>query len=881
MIQAAKSIEELYEEAKEFDLLITNDAPLNTALNRMPTKPRLGLFASTSRLLGSKYGEILFEEDLLPFSDLVLRLQKESSLSLRETVFYLKRIQSLWEQSGDLKTLGPHLSAKEKEIVSLLEHLPSYRLCMQNMDLSFLDKKEIVVIGKEFFSELDKRVLTLPYTELSPFKEGEHKLETLYLFASKQEIVKQVLSMITRENQDLVAIVLHVESEYLPLLRAGLASRGIGVLEKNTLFENLSVREYFSLLELVYSFHQVRTKELIPIGNVFGLNLDSAYEESFFQEYANVDKKAGMLLKLLTSFREKTFGELFHIFEQAGQSLPKEFGELLHKLGVFNLRITKKNVQDAKFFIENCEEEYESSKQGVVFIDAKNSTYINRDLIFYLGMDESWTRSTDKLLFQDTEGEFERNLLRFEILLQQGKERFFFLPKMNGARQTSPPYYFSFLFGQSVESYSKDFFDICEVVSYQEEKIEEKKFFSSETQSLPSKESISASSLNSFSQCPKKYSYSRLLTLSDKEALRKGKLIHAFAEFYGEHSSFVRSVGIESCVELMLSELKLLSHPFQTSLLKKQFSIACQSIVEFLDSLELEKNLPFPQGEAPRKKEENIFARHFGKKLENSHTEFSFKDSELGIHGVIDLIVGSTALVDYKTGKKKKTVREIVKNASVSSLSSQADFQVLAYLSFFHKFSPEKELDFLYYFPLSSQYERIMRKEDIDDLLRVRYIPCSFLEYLQSDEFLNYFRETSSQRIVEILDILSGLSYFEEKKIPPELLKDSEKLADILFYDFYEHLSSLGFKKTKANAEYALRFLRQLFGIKTAKRNKQKEVFFFREDLEEFHLYLARCLEEIHEGEKSTFPFRPAQREETCKECEFRRLCLKTLEVKK
>ena len=48
-MKTAKTIEELYKEAKEFDVVITVDAALATALNARVDEPRLNGFAYTAK----------------------------------------------------------------------------------------------------------------------------------------------------------------------------------------------------------------------------------------------------------------------------------------------------------------------------------------------------------------------------------------------------------------------------------------------------------------------------------------------------------------------------------------------------------------------------------------------------------------------------------------------------------------------------------------------------------------------------------------------------------------------------------------------------------------------------------------------------------------
>ena len=46
-MERAKSIDELYDEVKDYDLVITNDAALASALNARIDRPIVGFFAMT------------------------------------------------------------------------------------------------------------------------------------------------------------------------------------------------------------------------------------------------------------------------------------------------------------------------------------------------------------------------------------------------------------------------------------------------------------------------------------------------------------------------------------------------------------------------------------------------------------------------------------------------------------------------------------------------------------------------------------------------------------------------------------------------------------------------------------------------------------------
>jgi hypothetical protein len=52
-MEAVKTIDALYEEVRDYDIVLCNDAPLTTALNNRVDKPMLGHFAVTPRQLAA------------------------------------------------------------------------------------------------------------------------------------------------------------------------------------------------------------------------------------------------------------------------------------------------------------------------------------------------------------------------------------------------------------------------------------------------------------------------------------------------------------------------------------------------------------------------------------------------------------------------------------------------------------------------------------------------------------------------------------------------------------------------------------------------------------------------------------------------------------
>ncbi|MBQ6548082.1 MAG: hypothetical protein IJL79_03965, partial [Candidatus Methanomethylophilaceae archaeon] len=79
----AKSIDELYEEVRDYDLVICNDAPLALALNNRLDKPRVGVFAITPRQLASDLSIDILGVPTLSDIEVVRRISKNLGYPMR------------------------------------------------------------------------------------------------------------------------------------------------------------------------------------------------------------------------------------------------------------------------------------------------------------------------------------------------------------------------------------------------------------------------------------------------------------------------------------------------------------------------------------------------------------------------------------------------------------------------------------------------------------------------------------------------------------------------------------------------------------------------------------------------------------------------------
>lgn len=877
MIQKAKSIDEIYEQVKNFDLVITNDAPLNTALNKLINKPMLGSFAQTARLLGSKYCNYLFEQDQLNSTQLILKIKNNFSLSLKEASFYVSNILNIWQHTGNLEEIKQYVTKQESKIIDFIKTQSTYQIAMEKMNLNFTKKDRIATINQDIFSNLDKKVLTKQHQDIETLTSDAHEIEPINIFDSKEDIIKTITNLITNENQNSIAIVLNTQSDYLPLIKAKLINKNIQISETQYLQTNFQVREFLSIIEIFFTMHNIYTKDIIPIANLLNIDVNSKKENYLFEELIKVDQSAKNLSQIIEKFSKLTYSQLQTTLEQYNIILPEEFKKILQDLEINKKEINQANFQELKYFIETQEIEIEKNKSGVLLVDCKNSTFIDKDIIFYVGMDSSWFKNISDQKYIQKQEELDKNLKQFQILIQQGTQRIFFIPKNTSGELTSPPIYFNILFNAKIDSYYNEFFQVKEIKSSQSQN-QTQKTNKPNNKSPKIIKTISNSALKTFTQCPKKYSYSKLINTADKDFFLKGELIHSFAEFYFNYPELVKSKQLEEFVEIIISQLKPLSNPQKNHILQVQIKYACESIIEFLDNIKdiTQDNLDLQSlNQISKKNQENVFALHYKKELVKKNAELSFKDEELKLNGIIDLAVNNSLIVDYKSGKKKST-GDIINNSNIENQITNIDFQPLVYLSLFRKINENQnqKLEFWYSFPTINTYKKIMQKELEENIIKVHYIP-NFKEFFFSKEFEEYFQKVLTSKEEPIFTKYESRLALKDYNFNQDITPDENLKNEFVQY----HLQK-GLKETQGNIKLCVSILEKFFKFKTREKisNKNpKEVFYFKEDLDNFENFVSKKVDELNNAYKTEFKFDPIEQEQTCNNCDFKKMCIKEI----
>ena len=884
MLTKVKSINELFTEAKDFDLVITSDAPLATALNKLVEKPRLGYLAMTPKQIAAKFAQLYYEKLYEKF-DVVLRLSRITNKPVKLIHHSVEKIYEIWMYNAKLEFTEQFLSNEELSLIKHLKEIETIETAMENFNEEFYGDKSIAVIGEELFSLLDLEVLPkrgAPAKKIEIFKEGEFKIDKTYIFPSAEQLVNNILKLINSENADQTAIVLDSRSDHLEILKARFKDAGIKIEIKNYLSDEMSVRNIISLIELSFRVNELKVGEFLPLAVEFQIPVDIKYRHydlSNFMKQINNDKKLEKLYDFSRNIVNLDYKNLLkELKTDFNFDINKEFTELLELLEYNESKITESNLIDLKYFLKEFNIEINSEKSGVLFVNAQNSAFIDRQIIFYLGLDNTWMTLFPDKEYLNKEEEESKNLKRFQILIQQGKKRFYFVQNIIDYKEVLPCYYFMTLSGIDTESFLNDYFN---PVRFQIERSSNEYKGNKRKSAGQKKEVLSAlspSSLNKYFKCPKLYSINKLLPDEDLPVFKKGTLLHEFAELYFHHPEFTND-KFQKVLELMVKKMSVFLNNNNEEYIKSGLKIGMDSIKKFIDERSIKKSLlPFP-----KEADKNELMADLKKDRIYSNTENWLTDKDIThITGKIDLQYENN-IIDYKSSNERRTESKVTLQSNLDYInlneSDDFDFQAISYIT--SKSREFREVNFIYNYILNNYKYQIDEKQKEDkNLTHIKYIPLTFNEYIYSEKAFDIIKSDKiGEKLLGILGYenykhvldnlnLSSNEYFDKEILNNKIIEVTNSVISDLGMSF----NSFGNKKQETFNENLRKTLsRYIYNFRTG---AGETGMLYKDDVEKFKGLVNNKLTEMNKYLNSSFPFEPVfGSREICRFCDYLNLC--------
>ncbi len=836
-IDKRKSIDQLYQEVKDFDLVLTLEPVLAEALVARLEKPVLGHFATTPRrLIYSEEGGEQFRQEVF------LKLVEEHGMSWRQASYILQNVLDCWQNTGSLEKIKKYerFDGEEFETVfNVLEETENPFKAMEDHEIG--TETDVAVIGLKDFNELDRKVLPEDYEEVELFTDEERELPEFKLFESSNQLIQSLKENVERVGPENTGIVVDPESPYQSLIESVFEAEETPFIDKTDLSEDNDLRTLINLVRIGLSRKNVRVKDVKPILEEMDYTVSKAEENMYINDTEGLEQ----FKEFLNVLQYLEFGEAVERYYSLTEKRLENVENLLNELNLLEETVSVEKVNDLEYFLDSFELTESETSEGVVIADPTNVSVIDRPVVFFIGMSSSWTRQVEQKPWLDREREEQKNLRGFTSLIQSGTQQIYMVQEMEMNQYITPCYHFN----QALNTDFSNFADLPHTRYAPETEPGgdgfEKKSTVIDTRKVTT---LSQSRLSSLALSPRLYYFEKLVSDAEDENIEKGNIFHDYAEFHINHPEFVESLEIQEILEVMIKHVKPYVEELELEKLETELKIGLQNIQEFLDSYEVEDRT-YEQYE--KHDGGNRFAEHYDKPVRSNITEMSFKDKELGAKGKVDLIMNKKHLVDYKSGRKYDA-KNIVEGSNVELYEDVdwPDFQAIMYLTYLRKHVPGEKLRFTFLNFLHNMEDRINGKGSLNDnKVTVTYYPESFEEKITDLEMYEHLLKNSGKtsyqrKLLTKLGCPEFRKFFKNHEIEKPFSKEEIKSSKTA-----EKFKELG-KEEVGDYKYVKKGCEQVLESLVEFRRSN----YFKEDLDRFEEFLEQKIEELNRYKKEGFP---------------------------
>jgi len=839
----AKPIADLYDEVAPYDLVVVPDAPLASALNRRLDRPHLGSFAVQPRRLAAGGREQA--EDRLAFLELV----DSTDLDWKRLAYAVGNILQCWEHTGELDAVLEYDAYVDDATRAAVDHVAtlettSSRLAAYRID----DDQDVAVVGYPQLTELERSILPDSYDHYSPFVDGAFDLPPFHAFESSAAIVETVVDAVDADRADDVAVVLDAGSEYSALVESAFETAEIPFYGGPGFADDPDNRAFVQYLRVLAGSPEVRVRDVRPILTRVGVDVGVEHDEKRLRAFSAVDdvgaddagaddagRDVSWLLERCQTAATTSFADTLATFERRADCALDAFREELAALGVLDDAVTSRSVDRLAFYLQSYEVPVDRENDGVLLADAKSAAYVDRPLVFFLGLDESWTHSAPQRPWVDRDAQYTRNVHGFQQLLQSGVEQYYLVQDARGGSPVTPCLYFEELLETSFERFT----DLDSAVHARRPSGRDVVGFEREPTDVEPEtaSTLSQSTLGTYVNSPRDHFFGRLVDGPDRDYFAEGNLFHDFAELAVTHPEFVDDDDVVAdAVDVMLDRTRGFARDVDEPTRRTRFRAGLETIVEFFDANPLEGDVVLSSTSGW---DTNAFAEYFDRPVDSPRTERWFENERLGVKGKIDLVHAPTRLLDHKSGRRKSP-REVVKAAALDPPSDRPNFQALLYLAHWRTEVPDERLEFAFFHFNEVLDDVVAGDVDLDDTLStVTYRPSTFPAYARSRSVFEDLRDDGAKNCQKTLSKAEYEDYaavFDAADVPETT--DSDELIDSAFGKaFVDRMQAVvgEYKYVRSGCEQAMRELARIRG-----RN------FFADDVDAFETFVQARLAELN-----------------------------------
>lgn len=688
-MRKAKGIDGLYSEVRDYDIVLTNDAPLATALNARVDTPRIGGFAYTPRAIAGMEAVPLMGTGLWGDLRIVSGIAAETGQDFKFVHGELENIRRIRRYTMDVERFL--YSAASRDIYRSFRAMPTPERLMGSYvadDSPFFKGRTVAVIGIEFFDDLDKHFIPSWHDEIDIFDDSEYSMDMVYEVGNDRQLADNAVDLIDTDNATDTAIVMDVSGPVADAVRAALYRKGIPFKNTMAVRDLSQIRDYLQFLSLSLSYGTVRVRHVRELFSAYGGYLSTRDDGHLLHGMTgSLSDRNRELAETMRDIRSLTFGQVSEAV--ADRRSRPQIRILTDDMGLTDSKVDGKSVDDLIYAVNNVsdlhhnEEIPEEEKRGVLLADCKRSVYVDRPAVIFLGLGPEWSPGMTGKEYIDREEEADLNMHRFTVLLQQGSSRVYAVNSMRGGRESRPcPIFDQMRDGSDGRREASGFGDVCGNVVrgtwYEADSRDPELRVITAADPSPSYDwRFSKSTYNAYSTCPRSYLFAEILASSDTDSTVFGSIVHEFAEFYLCYPDMVRRNGPGHYMEMIQERYAGLSCSQMREIDGSRIRVAMMNVMRFIDLLGIE-DVPLDR-ECSGRKHPNMFMEHEGCTMCSSMTEAQYRSRKDPLFGNFDLVYGNR-IVDYKTGKPSD-LNEIMNKMLVGTKQDYVEFQPMIYLA--------------------------------------------------------------------------------------------------------------------------------------------------------------------------------------------------------
>ncbi len=884
-----KTIDELYDEVKDYGLVITNDVALETALNLRVDSPRVGPLAMTPMHIAQHIGVEVLGHEPISDLDLIKSVSKDAGCNYKRAFGEIQNIRKIRRYK---KEVVYHIrSRKGKEILREFNQYPTVEKVLDGLNVDEPAPEYVQAVKRLYgidggvafigctepgernpdtwlFDELEKTTVPYDPVVIDMFTDECWNIDTIHVVGNDRQLAENAADLIDVGDADQYAIVFNAGDPIADAVRTSLYRRNIPFINTLNVSDLNQVREYITFIDLALRYdtlHVYNVREIFACFNGFfdsqklGNNLLDKLSDSDF-------KKRGLVLRDLMRSIQKdalSFGKVRDtLYDGRGRDLGR-ITTILDELEMESTNVNLSSLEILRFTIENIpiphnEQIPDNETQGVLLVDCMNSVFIDRPVIIYLNLDQSWVPpQVDRDLQVDDESK--KDAIRLEALLQQGQKRVYLVNSSSEGKPSRPALTFDTMLDQPCPDFSK----VCTNLIYGGwvqsdggstiaiERTEEEDF----------NKLFSKSTFNEFVKCPRRYLYNRMIAEDDNEKGKVGNYIHNFNELYFSYPD-IDDKDIDLIVSTIVDMLSGLSSSLKKDIDESIIRNNVKTFRSYLDSIITEASPSSMAAYSDKHDNPLVIELNDPRFSEyNVCCERNLKFEDMKIDGKIDLqFISSTGednnrIIDYKTGTPPSS-SEIVSGMDIDSITSSSEFQPLIYLLLAETLDAPARIFELFYSKGEGKSIKIKPiKDDLDAYLITDKFAKQYNDRLKGD-----LRDHDiGLKIVQIIDakgMLNASSFNDLDSLLPDIVE---------MFDTYRISDSVD------TATTALSHLKNMV-VHGMIILKDSNILVPNDTMGRFRTFILQKYDELKAGRISTLPPRPESGVK-CTKCSYFQFC--------